>query len=110
MCQFIDIYNDARRKLNPMDSLRYTLVDSVYQNLSLNREETASFLNQSARVIKLGIADLVNGCPPDKVGLINQQISLASSHLAKYIGWDVVYKFIAEETLETGRMVSSHGS
>jgi hypothetical protein len=52
----------------------------------------------------------VSECPADKAIMINQQIDLASAYLAKYISWDVVNKFIAEETLATGRMASSHGS
>lgn len=110
MTQPIDIYNDARRKLEPLESIRYTIVDVVKNNTRLNFNEMAASLNSSARVIKMAIGDLVNDCPPDKAIYINQQIDLASTYLAKYISWDVVDKFIAEETLATGRMASSHGS
>ena len=104
MLQSIDIYNDARRKFNPLDSIRYTIVDVFKNDSSLNHEMVSS-LNRSARVLKLSIEDLVNDCSPDKAIMINQQIDLASAYLAKYISWDVVNKFIAEETLATGRMV-----
>lgn len=110
MIQSIDIYNDIRRKLPPLDSMFYTIVDAVQQDRKLNFHEMAASLNRSARVIKLAIEDLVNDCPPDKAIFINQQIDLASANLAKYIGWDVVNKFITEQTLATGRMASSHGS
>lgn len=105
MIQSIDIYNDARRKFDPLDSIRYTIVDAIKQDIQLDFHEMAASLNRSARVIKLAIDDLVSDCPPDKAIMINQQIDLASAYLAKYISWDVVNKFIAEQTLATGRWV-----
>ena len=110
MLQPIDIYNDARRKQNPIDSLRYTIVDAVKSNIRLDFNQMAGSLIRSARAIELSILDLVSDCPLDKAIFINQQIDLASTHLSKYIGWDVVNKFITEQTLATGRMASSHGS
>lgn len=105
MIQSIDIYNDARRKFDPLDSIRYTIVDAVKNDIRLDFHVMAASLNRTARVLKMSIEDLVNDCPPDKAIMINQQIGLASAYLAKYISWDVVNKFIAEETLATGRWV-----
>lgn len=104
MLQSIDIYNDARRKFRPSDSLFYCIVDAVKQNGELNFPEMTGSLIRSARIIAFGIRDLVNDCPPDKAIFINQQIELASAHLSRYITLDVVNKFIVEETLETQRI------
>lgn len=110
MIQPIDIYNEALRKMTPMDSLRYTIVDVVKNDIKLNFHQMAGSLITSARAIELGILDLVGDCPPDKAIFINQQIDLASTHLSRYIGSDVVNKFITEQTLATGRIGFSHGS
>ncbi len=104
MIESIDIYNDSRRKFRPSDSLFYCVVDAVKQNGVLNFPELTGSLIRSSRVIAFGIRDLVNDCPPDKAIFINQQIKLASAHLSRYIGWDVVNKFIVEETLETEKI------
>lgn len=93
-----------------MDSLRYTIVDAVENDNKLDFNHLAGSLIISARAIELGILDLVSDCPPDKAIFINQQIDLASTYLARYIGWDVVTKFRAEQTLATGRIGFSHGS
>lgn len=99
MIQSIDIYNEARRKMSPLESICYTIGETIKDNPKLNDHEMISSLNRSARAIKLGIGDLSEGCSPEKAMHINQQIVLASTHLAKYVGWVVVNKFISEETL-----------
>jgi hypothetical protein len=65
MLQSIDIYNDARRKMEPLDSIRYTIVDAIKQDIQLDFHEMAASLNRTARVLKMAIEDLVNDCPPD---------------------------------------------
>jgi hypothetical protein len=99
MIKSIDIYNDARRKLEPIDSIRYVIVEIIRNDFKLNFNAMAASLNRSANVISLSIGDLVSGSSPDKTIFINQQIDLASALLSKYIGRDVVDKFIVEETL-----------
>lgn len=99
MTQPIDIYNDARRKLEPIDSIRYVIVEIVRNEFKRNFNDMAASLNKSANIIRLSIGDLVSESSPDKTIFINQQIDLASAHLSKYVGRDVIDKFIVEETL-----------
>jgi hypothetical protein len=104
----IDVYRDARRKLEPVDSLYYVLSDAAEQHQSL-KQFFGSVKNllmgqilQSARILVSCIRDIDDftkeGIHQATVTFVRENFIRACAHLAFYIGDDTIELFVSEIT------------
>lgn len=108
MVTYLDVYNVARRKLSPVDSLYHTIGDaktnhpSLKQFIGHNNDVLIGSINRSARVLLHCIRDIedftLSGIRETTVTFVREQFCRAYSHLAHYLGMDVVSKFVSEVT------------
>lgn len=106
MITYLDVYNDARRKLDPMDSLYYTISDaknnhpSLKQFIGQDNNLLIGSINRSARILLHCIRDIEDftraGIKETTVTFVREQFYRAYSHLAHYLGIDIVSKFVSE--------------
>ena len=106
MVTYLDIYNDARRKLDSIDSLYYTIGNAKDNHPSLkqfNGQDNNSLvgsINRSARILLYCIRDIEDftqfGIKETTVTFVREQFCRAYSHLAHYLGIDTVSKFVSD--------------
>ena len=106
MTSYLEIYQDARRKLDPMDSLYYTISDAGINHPSLNpflgqdRNTLLGSINRSARILLYCIRDIEDftkaGVKEATVTFVREQFVRAFAHVEYYLGSEVVSQFISE--------------
>lgn len=106
MTSYLEIYQDARRKLTPVDSLYYTISDAGSNHPSLkpflgqDRNNLLGSINRSARVLLYCIRDIEDftrdGIKEATVTFVREQFVRAFAHLEHYLGSEVVSQFVSE--------------
>ena len=106
MTSYLEIYQDARRKLDPIDSLYYVISDasqthpSLKQFFNQDRNNLIGALNRSARILLHCIRDIEDftkdGIKEATVEFVREQLVRALAHLQYYLGAEVVAQFIGE--------------
>jgi hypothetical protein len=104
MTSSLELYQDARRKMRPIDSLYYVIVDagenhpSLKAYLNQDGHDLVASINRSARILLASLTDiedfLANRIQESTVDFIESLFVRAYAHLAHYIEEDTVNAFI----------------
>ena len=103
MTTSIEIYEDARRKMTPEGSLRYTITDAI-NSLTYSERSSLALKNsvtQSARVILLFIQDIKEHRLKGNVLMeqfLKENFFRAYTHVMSYVSKEVMERFISEVT------------
>jgi hypothetical protein len=104
----LELYQDARRKMSPINSLYYTIVDagenhpSLKNHINQDGHDLIASINRSARILLSSLADieifLSNKVNEPTVGFVESLFFRAYAHLVYYIGKNTVNAFIDDCT------------
>ena len=108
MLTYLEVYQDARRKFPPMESLYYAISDAKKTHPSLNQfffdnsNNLIGSINRSARILFACIHDCDDfakvGIKEETVRFTKEQLIRAYAHLAHYLGTDTLNQFVKDVT------------